>query len=102
VLPPILLPHGGSDRASTLVESIPGTPNSVVRTCRRAVETAAGPYGAISVSAKSSGSMSRLNGGLVSAPIYVRIKYRRQGGLEVREARIRCKLDTAGKVVRLT
>jgi hypothetical protein len=74
----------------------------MVRACRGAIETAAAPYGAVTVSAKSSGSVRRLKGGMVSAPIHVRIKYQRQGGPEIRQARIKCQLDAAGTVVKLT
>lgn len=102
-LPRILLPHSGKDRVSktALFKEVPGIPTAIVRACRGAVETAADPYGAVDVSAKSSGSLRRLDGGLVSAPIYVRIKYQREGGAEVRQARIKCQLTAAGKVVKL-
>jgi hypothetical protein len=103
VLPRILLPRGSADRAGAApeLEARPGTPDAVVRTCRGAVEAAARPYGAIRVGAKSSGPLRRLSGGVVSAPVHVRIEYHRQGGLELRQARIKCQLDAAGRVVKL-
>jgi hypothetical protein len=102
-LPPILLPSGRSDRASaaTAVDE-PGTPAAVVRACRDAVESAATPFGVVSVRARSAGSLRRLGRGAVSAPVQVRIHYARQGGAEIRQARIRCNLDATGKVIKLT
>ena len=103
-LPPILLPSGGSDRASaaTAFDGIPGTPAAVVRACRDAVGSAAAPFGVVSVRARSAGSLRRLSRGAISAPVQVRIHYSRQGGPEIRQARIRCHLDASGKVIKLT
>jgi hypothetical protein len=103
-LPPILLPFGRGERASaaTSVDEIPGTPAAVVRACRDAVETAAISFGVVSVRAKSAGSLRRLSRGAVSAPVQVRVHYARQGGAEIRQARIRCDLDASGKVIKLT
>jgi hypothetical protein len=101
-LPRVLLPQGGSDRAVTALEAIPGTSDAIVRACRGAIEAAAGPYGAVNVRAKSSGYPRRLSRGAVSAPIQVRIEYQTQGGPEVRQARIKCQLDATGSVVKLT
>ena len=105
VLPRILLPRGGGDRSAAVpapaLEARPGTSGAIVRTCRSAVEAAARPYGVINVRAKSSGPARQVSGGLVSAPLHVRIKYQRQGGTEIRQARIKCQLDAAGRVVKL-
>ena len=103
-LPPTLLPSGGSDRASaaTAFHEIPGTPAAVVRACRDAVGSAAAPFGVVSVRARSAGSLRRLSRGAISAPVQVRIQYARQGGPEIRQARIRCYLDASGKVIKLT
>ena len=103
-LPLILLPSGRSDRASaaTTFDEIPGTPAAVVRACRDAVESAATPFGVVSVRARSAGSLRRLSRGAISAPVQVRIYYARQGGAEIRQARIRCHLDASGKVIKLT
>ncbi len=102
-LPPILLP-GGGDRASaaTAFNGIPGTPAAVVRACAAAVGSAAAPFGVVSVRARSAGSLRRLSQGAISAPILIRIHYARQGGPEIRQARIRCHLDASGKVRKLT
>ena len=99
-----LFPSGGSDRASaaTAFDEIPGTPAAVVRACRDAVGSAAAPFGVVSVRARSAGSLRRLSRGAISAPVQVRIQYVRQGGPEIRQARIRCHLDASGKVIKLT
>ena len=102
-LPRVLLPRGrGSDRSVATFEAIPGTPDTIVRACRAAIELAAVPYGAVDVRANSFGSLRRLNGDLLSAPIQVRIRYQRRDGPEIiRQARIKCQLDAAGRVVKL-
>jgi hypothetical protein len=102
VLPRILLPRGGNSIDGPEIEAIPGTPVAVVRACSEAIGVAAKPYGMESVRAKSAGSLRRMRQGAVSAPIAVRIHYARQGGAEIRQARIRCHLDATGKVIRLT
>jgi hypothetical protein len=103
VLPRLLRPAGRSDRAPWgPIEAVPGTPSAVVRVCQDAIESAAVQYGVISVRAKSGGTLRRLAGGAVSAPVHVRIHYARQGGGEIRQARIRCQLDANGRVVKLT
>jgi hypothetical protein len=104
VLPRILWPRGRSGRSSAVgaIEAIPGTPGVVVRACREAIELAAIPFGVVNVRATSAGPSRRLSRGAVSAPIAVRIHYARQGGAEIRQARIRCHLDAAGRVIGLT
>ncbi|MDX8492285.1 hypothetical protein RFN29_11900 [Mesorhizobium sp. VK22B] len=59
---------------------------------------AAKPLGAVRVYAASAGSLRQGRGGL-NAPIEVRIDYERQGGIEVRQARVGCRLNAAGMVV---
>nr|WP_246505795.1 hypothetical protein [Mesorhizobium silamurunense] len=75
----------------------PGTPAAVVRACRAAIMTAAKPLGAVRVYAASAGPSRQLQSGL-NAPIAVRIDYERQGGIEVRQARVACRLNAAGMV----
>ena len=101
---PLAFPFRGSDRApaATAFDGIPGTPAAVVRACRDAVGSAAAPFGVVSVRARSAGSLRRLSRGAISAPVQVRIQYARQGGPEIRQARIRCHLDASGKVIKLT
>ncbi|MET3577000.1 hypothetical protein ABID19_000015 [Mesorhizobium robiniae] len=105
-LPPVLRPskagEGGSTRGYPLgslgpLKSKPGTPAQVVRACRAAIKSAATPLGAVSVHAVSAGVLRQRRGAL-TAPIEVRIDYARQGGIEVRRARVGCRLNTAGRV----
>ena len=100
-LPWKLRPLGGSGRMPAAIEVVPGTPSSVVSACREAIESAATPFGMVRVGAKSAGTLRRLSQGAVSAPIQVRIHYARQGGTEIRQARIKCQLDATGRVIKL-
>jgi hypothetical protein len=102
VLPWVLRPSRGNDRLPTAaIEAVPGTPSAVVSACRAAIESAATPFGVVSVRAKSAGTLRRLSRGAVSAPIQVRIQYARQSGGEIRQARIKCQLDANGRVIEL-
>ncbi len=112
-LPRILLPSkarsnkSGQGRGYPLLsvaplKVIPGTPSAVVRACRQAIELAARPLGAVNVRAASAGPLSRQRRGAITAPIHVRIDYESQAGIEVRQARIRCRLDGAGRVIGVT
>ncbi len=109
-LPRILLPSNarsyksGQGKGYPLLsvaplKAIPGTPSAVVRVCRQAIEFAARPLGAVNVRAASAGPLSRQRRGALTAPLHVRIDYERQGGIDVRQARIRCHLDGAGRVI---
>jgi hypothetical protein len=113
ILPPILLPSkarsnkSGQGRGYPLpsvapLKAIPGTPSAVVRVCRETIESAARPLGAVNVRAASAGPLSRQRRGGLTAPIYVRIDYESQGGIDVRQARIKCHLDVAGRVIGVT
>ena len=107
ILPPILRPSGARrDKTSRgdvgyppLSRAILGTPTVVVRACRNAIVSAAAPLGAVRVRAASAGPVSRQGRGAVTAPIAVRIEYARQGGIQVRQAKVRCRLDAAGRVI---
>ncbi|RWE59532.1 hypothetical protein [Mesorhizobium sp.] len=101
VLPPVLMPSkpgdGDSTKALGPLKAKPGTPAAVVQACRAAIMSAATPLGAVSVHAASAGALRQRQGAL-TAPIEVRIDYARQGGIEVRRARVGCRLDAAGRV----
>jgi hypothetical protein len=86
-------------RLQVPLTAIPGTPPAVVRVCRQAIMSAATPLGALRVHVISAGPLRRHRRGTLTAPIEVRIDYARQGGIEVRQARIGCRLDAAGRVV---
>ncbi|WP_434722099.1 hypothetical protein [Mesorhizobium sp. RIZ17] len=79
----------------------PGTPPKVVSACRAAIVSAARPLGAVRVSAVSAGPMRQRHAGL-AAPIEVRIDYALRGGVQVRQAKVLCRLDATGKVIAVT
>jgi hypothetical protein len=93
---------GYPSRSPAPVEAIPGTPNAVVHVCRQWIVSAAERFGAVHVHAVSAGPLRRERRGILTAPIQVRIDYDRQGGIEVRQARIKCRLDAAGRVIAVT
>lgn len=105
-LPRILLPSKArsykSEQGVAPLKAIPGTPSAVVRVCHQAIESAARPLGAVNVHAASAGPLSRQRRGALTAPIHVRIDYESQGGIYFRQARIRCHLDVAGRVIGVT
>jgi hypothetical protein len=76
----------------------PGTPTEVVQRCREAIVAAALPYGVVRADAASAGPMRQAGQGY-AAPVEFKMLYRRQGGLETRQATIACRLDMAGRVV---
>lgn len=78
------------------LKAIPGTPAAVVQACRAAIMSAATPLGAVRVRAVSAGALRQRRGAL-TAPIQVRIDYARKGGIEVRQAKVGCRL-TGGRV----
>ncbi|WP_246687308.1 hypothetical protein [Mesorhizobium sp. B2-5-9] len=105
-LPPILKPSISADGGFTdgypvkpqrPLRAKPGIPAAVVQACRSAITSAATPLGAVRVRALSAGSLRR-RGGTFTAPIKVQIDYARQGGVEVRQAEVDCRLDRAGRV----
>ncbi|SJM29420.1 hypothetical protein [Mesorhizobium delmotii] len=113
VLPRALRPSGtGRDALAPItngyplgfvapLKAKPGIPQAVVRACRTAIASAAAPLGAVRVHAVSAGPLQQRRGAL-TARIEVRIHYARQGGIEVRQARVGCRLDAAGRVTAVT
>ncbi len=103
VLPRSLAPSGRSGKGTwgyPLLPKIikkPGTPDAVVRACQRAILAAARRHGAVKVQALSAGPVRNLRNGL-TAPLSVRIDY----GKEVRQAKVGCRLDAAGRVIGVT
>lgn len=114
ILPPILRPSRDRRENSgertvgypmllpARLRAIPGAPDAVVRACRKAIVSAAKPLGAVHVEVASAGSLSRHRRGALTAPIEVRIDYARRGGIEVRQARVRCRLDATSRVIAVT
>lgn len=85
-------------RLPLTLAAVPGTPSTVVRACRRAIASAAAPLGAVRVRAASGGALLRHRNGALTAPLMVSIDYAGEGGIHVRQARIRCRLDSSGRV----
>jgi hypothetical protein len=110
VVPRALLPieNGGGDggwfrsiyRLPPL-RAKPGTSLSVVQSCRNALVSGAVRYGATHVDAASAGRTARRKGGGLSAPIEARILFQRGNHVQVRQARITCRLDQAGRITAL-
>jgi len=104
-LVPSRLDHSESGRVTegypfgpqTSLKAKPGTPPAVVGACRGAILSAATPLGAVRVSAVSAGPLRQRRGAL-AAPIQVRITYARHGSIEVRQAKVSCRLDAFGSV----
>ena len=59
------------------------------------------PYDPVRVEAVPAGSVGKHRKGGMVAPLFVRITYARQGGYEVRKARVKCTLDASGQVASL-
>ncbi|PBB18131.1 hypothetical protein [Mesorhizobium sp. WSM4313] len=79
----------------------PGTPPKVVSACRAAIMSVTTPLGAVRVFAVSAGPMRQRKAGL-AAPIEVRINYALPGGIQVRQAKVLCRLGATGKVIAVT
>ena len=86
-------------RTLSAIVAVPGTPSPVVRACRQAIASAASPLGAVRVRAASAGSLIRHRSGAFTAPLTVSIDYADQDGIQVRQARIRCRLDASRRVI---
>jgi hypothetical protein len=106
-VPRALLPvengHGDSGwfRSIHLLQPLrakPGTSLSVVQSCRNALVPRAVRYGATHVDVASAGRTVRLKGGGISAPVEARILFQRGNHVQVRQARITCRLDQAGRI----
>jgi hypothetical protein len=108
-LPPILKPSSEFGRSTAgypfaplfSLKAKPGTPTNVVSACRAAIVSAATPLGAVRVYAVSAGPMRQRKAGL-AAPIEVRITYALRGGVQVRQAKVLCRLGATGKVIAVT
>lgn len=90
---------GYSGRFPAPLAAVPGTPGGVLRVCRQAIAAAASPLGAVRVRAASAGRLIAHRRGALTAPLVVRIDYAGQSGIEVRQARVRCRLNASGRVI---
>lgn len=77
----------------------PGTPLSVVQSCRNALVPGASRYGATQVDVASAGRITRLKDGSLSAPVEARVVFRRGDRVQVRQARVTCRLDAKSRMV---
>jgi enoyl-[acyl-carrier-protein] reductase (NADH) len=89
------------NQAQQALASIDAAPVAMVTACRNGIVEAAIPHGAVRVDAVSAGSIRTSADGQI-APLVVRIVYDRQGGYEIREAKVNCALDPAGAVTAVT
>ena len=78
-----------------------GTGNwaAVVRSCGESLADATRPYGNTRVVLATTGEPKRGRDGSLSAPVDARLEYTRQGGREVRQARVTCRADARGRIV---
>jgi hypothetical protein len=81
------------------LQAKPGTPLTVVQSCRNALVSGASRYGAIRVDVASAGRLARLKDGSVSAPVEARIVFRRGDRVQVRQAPVTCRLDARGRML---
>jgi hypothetical protein len=79
----------------------PGTPVEIVSACRDTIIAAARPHGVLHVDAASAGLLEQGRNGEMVAPIDVRIVYAREGGSELKQSRVTCRLNAQGRVVGL-
>jgi hypothetical protein len=107
-LPGSLWPHesgasdGGWFRGIHVLKPLrarPGTPLAVVQSCRNALVSGASSYGAIQVDVASAGRTARLKDGNLSAPVEARIVFQRGNRVQVRQARVTCRVDEKGRTV---
>jgi hypothetical protein len=93
---------GGWFRSIHLLKPLrvrPGTPLTIVQSCRNALVSGASSYGATQVDVASSGRTARLKDGSLSAPIEAKIVFQRGNRVQVRQARITCRLDARGRML---
>lgn len=81
---------------------VEGVPVGTVQACRSGIIQGAMPYDPVRIDAVSAGNVQRMKGGGEIAPLVVRIVYDRQGGYEIREAKVNCQLNAEGRVVALS
>ena len=81
---------------------VAGVPVGTVAACRNGIIEGAMPYDPVRIDAVSAGNVQRIEGGGEIAPLMVRIVYDRQGGYEIREAKVNCQLSAQGAVVALS
>jgi hypothetical protein len=74
---------------------------TVIAACRERMNAQAQPLGATRVEAVTAGSLIRLPNGGTEVPLEVKITYERDNQVQVRQARITCRLNDQGGVIEL-
>ena len=72
-----------------------------IEACRRTIADHATAHGAIQVDVISAGTTRRLPNGVNEAAVEVRITYRREDQVQIRQADVTCQLEDNGSVVAL-
>jgi hypothetical protein len=94
--------RGDPVKAQELRDRVRGmAPPEFLELCRERIADEARPRGATRVEAVSAGPPHRLPNGGFEAPIKATVTYARESQLEVRVARINCRLDGGGRVLEL-
>jgi hypothetical protein len=83
------------------LSAVAGVSDQAVEACRQAIAAAATRHGATQVEAVSAGTPSQLPEGVTEAPLETRIVYTQADTVQVRQARIACRLDDRGNVLGL-
>jgi hypothetical protein len=94
------LGDGGWFRSIYLLQPLrakPGTSLSIVQSCRNALVSGSARYGATHIDVASAGRASRLRDGSLSAPVEARILFQRGSLVQVRQARVTCRINQAGR-----
>jgi len=76
-------------------------PAEVIVACHNAMAAQAQSLGATWLEAASAGTLARLPDGATDAPLEVRVTYQRKDRVDVRQARITCRLSEQGEVTAL-
>ena len=91
-------PGDGTLAMTTSGEARPPGAMRTFAACRSAIETWAQPYSPVDLEITTVGPVQRPGGGKRVAPLFVRIVYDTEGGLETRKARLECTVDAADAV----
>jgi nucleoid-associated protein YgaU len=97
VLPPGNSQNPRDRRMPPADEALP----KVIAACRERMSAQAQPLGATRVEAVTAGTLVRLPNGGTEVPLEVKITYERENQVQVRQARITCRLNDQGGVIEL-
>ena len=94
-------PSSEHGHAAASLAYVPPAALASIAACREGIVRSALPYDPVRIDALGVGELQPFGAGRV-LPLFVRIVYRHQNGFEVRQARINCRLDQAGKPIALS